>query len=81
MTMIIGQDWETQVIYIFGNFHESKNLINFFFNLGWGYDDILPYFKKSMDQQDPQKLFENPEIYSTEGKSLYISSVYPDIKH
>ena len=72
MTMIIGQDWETQVIYIFGNFHENKKFDYYFFflHLGWGYDDILPYFKKSMDQQDPQKLFENPEIYSTEGKSL-----------
>ena len=49
-----------------------KNLIQILCwkNLGWGYDDILPYFKKSMYQQDPKKLFENPEVYSTEGKSL-----------
>ena len=56
-----------------------KNLIQILCwkNLGWGYDDILPYFKKSMYQQDPKKLFENPEVYSTEGKSLLILSDLP----
>jgi len=36
-------------------------------NTGWGYDDIFPYFKKSMDQQDLRKLRKRPDLYSNSG--------------
>ena len=36
-------------------------------NPDWSYDDVLPYFKKSMDQKDQKKLTENPKIYGTQG--------------
>ena len=35
-------------------------------NTGWSYDEILPYFKKSMDQQD-RKLAQNTQVYGTKG--------------
>ena len=35
-------------------------------NTGWSYDEILPYFKKSMDQQDP-KLARNSKVYGKNG--------------
>ena len=35
-------------------------------NTGWSYDEILPYFKKSMDQKD-RKLAKNTHVYGTKG--------------
>ena len=35
-------------------------------NSGWNYEEILPYFKKSMDQQD-LKLARNSKVYGQNG--------------
>jgi choline dehydrogenase-like flavoprotein len=42
-------------------------------NPGWGYDDVLHYFKKSMDQEDVKLLFDHPEVYSILGKLYYLT--------
>nr|KAF7431586.1 hypothetical protein H0235_004510 [Vespula pensylvanica] len=38
---------------------------NCFGNPGWGYDDVLPYFKKSQDQRNPF-LAQNTTYHSTD---------------
>ena len=45
-------------------------------NIGWSYEDVLPYFKKSMDQQDLH-LARNTKIYA-QGGPLTVET--PDFK-
>ncbi|XP_016837558.1 glucose dehydrogenase [FAD, quinone] [Nasonia vitripennis] len=36
-------------------------------NAGWGFEDVLPYFKKSEDAKDPLLLAKNPDSHGTGG--------------
>jgi choline dehydrogenase-like flavoprotein len=44
-------------------------------NPGWSYEEILPYFKKSMNQQNPV-LARNTQLYSTKGPLVVESPSY-----
>lgn len=51
------------------NNYSSRNIL-FFLNLGWGYDEVLHYFKKSEDNEDPEIYKENPRYH---GKGGYLT--------
>ncbi|GAB1864334.1 Glucose dehydrogenase [acceptor] [Camponotus japonicus] len=53
------------MLYIRGNRRDFDQWESFG-NPGWGYDDVLPYFKKSQDQRNPY-LARNTKYHSTGG--------------
>ncbi|XP_015180320.1 PREDICTED: glucose dehydrogenase [FAD, quinone] [Polistes dominula] len=53
------------MLYVRGNRRDYDQWESFG-NTGWGYDDVLPYFKKSQDQRNPY-LARNTKYHSTGG--------------
>ncbi|KAL2716008.1 hypothetical protein V1478_013684 [Vespula squamosa] len=53
------------MLYVRGNRRDFDQWESFG-NPGWGYDDVLPYFKKSQDQKNPH-LARNTKYHSTGG--------------
>lgn len=51
------------MLYIRGNRRDFDQWESFG-NPGWGYEDVLPYFKKSQDQRNPY-LARNTKYHST----------------
>ena len=47
-------------------------------NPGWSYEEVLPYFKKSMDQQDPI-LAQNTKVYGTGGPLVVETPSYRSV--
>lgn len=45
-------------------------------NPGWAYEDLIPYFKKSMDQQNLKLLRSRPDIYGNQGPLVVESPDY-----
>ncbi|CAL7944273.1 unnamed protein product [Xylocopa violacea] len=62
------------LLYIRGNRRDFDQWESFG-NPGWGYDDVLPYFKKSEDQRNPY-LARNTKYHSTGGYLTVQSGVY-----
>lgn len=61
------------MLYIRGNRRDFDQWESFG-NPGWGYDDILHYFKKSQDQRNPY-LARNTKYHST-GKFLFLHYMF-----
>ncbi|XP_046815226.1 glucose dehydrogenase [FAD, quinone]-like [Vespa crabro] len=62
------------MLYIRGNRRDFDQWESFG-NPGWGYDDVLPYFKKSQDQRNPY-LARNTKYHSTGGYLTIQDSPY-----
>ncbi|CAL7944272.1 unnamed protein product [Xylocopa violacea] len=62
------------MLYIRGNRRDYDQWESFG-NPGWGYDDVLPYFKKSEDQRNPY-LARNTKYHSTGGYMTIQDAVY-----
>uniref|UniRef100_UPI0021309F3C glucose dehydrogenase [FAD, quinone]-like n=1 Tax=Vespula vulgaris TaxID=7454 RepID=UPI0021309F3C len=62
------------MLYVRGNRRDYDQWESFG-NPGWGYDDVLPYFKKSQDQRNPF-LAQNTTYHSTGGYLTVQDSTY-----
>ncbi|KAL2716015.1 hypothetical protein V1478_013691 [Vespula squamosa] len=60
-----GSSVLNSMLYVRGNRRDFDQWESFG-NPGWGYDDVLPYFKKSQDQRNPY-LAQNTKYHSTGG--------------
>ncbi|XP_033213301.1 glucose dehydrogenase [FAD, quinone]-like [Belonocnema kinseyi] len=61
-----GSSSHNTMMYVRGNAEDYNNLARKG-NTGWSYQEILPYFKKSEDNTDPEIVRQNPGYHGTKG--------------